>query len=221
MANYLGNIEVTGGKSNPTIDCADSEFIIPFYKDADYFFVLQNFVDFIKSVEALVRKHPQYTQYIGIVREQYGLTKCQVLSHIDTEDETFEHTKIEMHHGPILTLFDLAAIITEWAIQEGKKITTFYIADILIQEHYDNNVQVVMLSKTVHEQVHQGNVWISINQAFGNLSGFIERYMSGLTSRHIQKINDYLNKSIEMDSYHNGCLKLSDQVRSWNNIYGE
>lgn len=221
MAKYLGNIEVTGGKSNPTIDCADSEFLIPFYKDADYFFVLQNFVDFVKSVEALVRKHPQYTQYIGIVRSEYGLTKCQVLSHIDTEDETFEHTKIEMHHGPILTLFDLAAIITEWAIQEGKKITTFYIADLLIQEHYDNNVQIVMLSKTVHEQVHQGNVWINVDQSFGNLAAFMERYMSGLTSRHIQKINDYLNKSIEMDSYHNGCLKLSDKVRSWNNIYGE
>lgn len=221
MAKYLGNIEITGGKTNPTIDCPDSEFLIPFYKDADYFFVLQNFVDFIKSVEATVRKHPQYTEYKGLVATTYGLTKCQVLSHIDIEDESFKETKIEMHHGPILTLFDLAAIITEWAIQEEKNITTFYIAELLMQEHWDNNVQIMMLSKTVHDEVHEGNVWVNINQAFGNLSNFIDKYMSGLSARHIQKINDYLNKSIEMDSYHNGCLTLSDQVRSWNKNYGE
>lgn len=217
---YLGNIEVTGGKTNPTLDCEDSDFIIPFYKDDDYFFVLQNFVDFVKSVEALVRKHPDYTEYIGILRS-YGLTKCQVMSNIDTEDESFEKTKIEMHHGPILTLFDIVAIVTEWAIQEQKKITTFYIADLVLQEHYDHTVQVVMLSKTVHEQVHQNNVWINVNQAFGRLDVFLERYRSGLTTRHIQKINDYLNKSIEKDSYHNGCLRINDQVRSWNKEFGE
>lgn len=220
MANYIANIKVTGGEKNPTLDSDDSEFIIPFYKDSDYFFVLQNFVDFVKSVEALVRKHPDYNGYIAGLRK-LGLTKCQVLSHIDTEDETFDNTKIEMHHGPIFTLFDLAAIITEWAIQQEMKITTFAIADILLEEHYQHNVQVVMLSKTVHEQVHQQNVWINFNQAFGNIGRFVTKYMAGLTPRHVQKINDYLNKSLEMDSYHNGCLTLNASVRSWKKEYGE
>lgn len=218
MTNKLPNIDFKGGMKNPVVDSPDSEFEIPFYKDNEYFSSLENFVSFIKAVEALVRRSDDYTRYIKYLREDVGLTRCQVLSNIDTEDEeeSRSKTKIEMHHGPVFTLFDLAAIVTDWAIANDKKITTFYIADLLLQEHFNNNVQVVMLSVTVHEQVHEGNVWINMNQAFGDISSFINKYFDGLDKTHIDKLNKYIERSIENDSFHNGVLTLSEQVKNWN-----
>ena len=224
MVNKLPNIDFKGGKKNPIMDSPTEEFEIPFYKDNDYFVSLENFVSFVKAVESLVRRSDDYNKYIKYLREEIGLTKCQVLSNIETDqddEDGGQHTKIEMHHGPILTLFDLAAILTDWAIANDKKITTFYIADLLLQEHFNNNVQVVMLSTTVHEQVHEGNVWININQAFGNLSAFIDKYMDGLNITHVNKINSYIEKSIERDSYHNGVLTLNEQVKNWNKLNKE
>lgn len=220
MVNKLPNIDYIGGKKNPTIDSPSEDFEIPFYKDEEYFFSLENFVTFVKAVENLVRKHDDYKKYIKYLREDIGLTRCQVLSNIESNDEN-DKTKIEMHHGPILTLFDLASIITDWAIANEKKITTFYIAELLLQEHFNNNVQVVMLSTTVHEQVHAGNVWINVNQAFGNLSAFIDKYFEGLNISQVKKINDYIEKSIEHDSYHTGVLELDKQVKNWNLINKE
>lgn len=221
MVNKMPNIEFKGGKKNPVLDSPTEEFEIPFYKDNDYFSSLENFVSFVKSVEMLVRRSDDYTKYIKYLREDIGLTRCQVLSNIDTDDDEKMHTKIEMHHGPVLTLFDLAAIITDWAIAKDKKITTFYIADLLLQEHFNNNIQVVMLSTTIHEQVHENNIWINMNQAFGNLSAFIDKYFEGLNITHINKINDYIERSITNDSFHNGVLTLSDQVKNWNKLNKE
>ena len=221
MGNALPNIDYKKKKTNPTVNSNDSDYLIPFYKGEDYFVVLQNFTDFVKAVEGLVRKHPDYKRYIAYLREEVGLTRCQVLSNIDTEDADIVDTQIEMHHGPILTLFDLASIITDWAIYNNVNITTFSIAERLIQEHFDNTIQVVMLSTTVHEQVHEGNIFISTKQAFGDLATFLEKYMDGLSLRHIDKINKYLVKSLENDSYHNGCLLIDEQVRNWNTLNKE
>lgn len=219
MAKQLPDIDYTGGKRNPVIDSDNSDFEIPFYKDSEYHANLENFVSFIKAVESLVRRHPDYKKYIKYLREEIGLNKCQVLGNLESEDEK-ENLKIEMHHGPILTLFDLAVILTDWALINDKKVTTFYIADLLLEEHFNNNIQVVMLSTTIHEQVHEGNVWINLNQAFGDLSTFLEKYQDGLDTTHISKINNYIEKSIEKDSYHNGVLELDKQVKNWSKLNG-
>ena len=202
-------------KKNPTVDSPNSSFEIPFYKDNEYLANLENFVSFIKSVESLVRRHDDYKKYIVYIREVVGLDRCQVLGNIHSADEK-EHTKLEMHHGPILTLFDLAVIITDWALVNRQKVTTFKIAEILLNEHFNNNVQVTMLSTTIHEQVHEGNVWLNMKQAFGDIHTFITKYKDGLDRTHIEKINRYIEKSIERDSYHNGVLELNEFVKSWN-----
>lgn len=221
MGNPLPNIDYQKKKSNPTVNSESSEYLIPFYKGEDYFVVLQNFTDFVKSVESLVRRHPDYKRYIAYLREDIGLNRCQVLSNIDTEDSDINETQLEMHHGPVLTLFDIVSIVTDWAIMNKLNITTFSIAERVLQDHFDNIVQVVMLTTTIHQQVHEGNIFINTGQAFGDLSVFLEKYMDGLSLRHIDKINKYLIKSLEMESYHNGCLSIEQQVRNWNTLNKE
>jgi hypothetical protein len=212
MSNIL-NVDFKKGKTNPTIDADCSLYELPFYKDNEYFVTPDNMVSFVKAVEKLVRKSKYYARYISYIKQDIGINQCQVLSNIHGgDDETTKNTVIEMHHGPILTLFDYGIILVEYMLSKNKKITTFKIADMLIDEHFANRVQIVMLSESIHREVHDGNIFLSTKQAFGDLNAFLEMYSSGITDEQKIKINRYIDLSSRYDSNHNGVLDINPKL---------
>ncbi|MDD3172233.1 MAG: hypothetical protein PHF63_00965 [Herbinix sp.] len=206
----LPGIEYKKLKSNPTVDSDNSMFTIPYYKNNEYLSDLDNFVNFIKGVESIVRTSDRYKKYIKYLKEVVGLTYCQVLSNIREEMAT-----IEMHHGPILTLFDICTIVTDHLLYKDQYINTFIVADIVLDQHYLNNIQVVMLSATVHQEVHDNNVFINIKQAFGNLESFLSTFKYGVQDDQIKKIRDYIEISKKFDSNDNNILSLESSVNKW------
>ena len=54
-------------------------------------------------------------------------------------------------------------------LYHGRAFTTLDMTDMVIQEHYDNNIQVVMLSKTDHEHVHTNNIFLNMKHGFGKI----------------------------------------------------
>lgn len=213
MSN-LPNIKYKKIKKNPTIDSDNALYELPFYKDAEYFSNLENFVSFVKSVENLVRTSTYYSRYIKYLKEDLGLNYCQVLSNIKNVDGE-ESVEIEMHHGPILTLFDYVCIMVDYMLAHDKKITSYRVADKILDEHFENHIQVVMLSKTVHQEVHDGNIFINTRQAFGDLNAFLEKYHDGLSDDLIRKINTYINTSENYDSFDKGVLELKENIKNW------
>lgn len=223
----LPNIDFKKPQKNPTIDADTSPFELPFYKDVEYFSNLDNFVGFIKGVERMIRTSKYYSRYIKYIKEEIGLDYCQVLSNI-RDDYTEEDSKkgrkntlIEMHHGPILTLFDYVSIVTDYLISKEKKVNSFIVAQIVLEEHFNNNVQIVMLSKTVHEQVHENNIFLNLNQAFGNLNAFLEKYYDGLDIEQIRKINRYIDTSVKYDSFDKDVLTLGKVIKKWKKDNGD
>ena len=212
--NNLPNIEFKKTGKNPTLDAETSLYTLPFYKNSEYFASLDNFAGFVKAVEKLVRTSKFYKRYIRYIKEDVGIKFCQVLSNIKQEDEE-SLVEIEMHHGPILTLFDYISIIVDWMLYNNNKITTFNVADIIIEEHFQNRIQIVMLSKTVHEQVHENNIFLSTKHAFGDLNGFINKYKKGISEELKDKINRYIELCEKYDSFDKDILKLRDNVKSW------
>lgn len=208
----IPNIEHKKHKS-PIVDSPTSEFEIPFYKDQEYFSNLDNFVGFVKAVEKSVRTSNYYKRFIAFLKEEKGLNYCQVLGNIEESKEV----KIEMHHGPVFTLFDYAAIITEYLLARNEKVNTFIVADILMKEHFDNNIHVVMLSQTVHEEVHAGNIFLNLKQGYGDFNRFVRKYRDGINLNQIATINKYIERSLQYDSDDKGVLKLMKEVRKWNN----
>lgn len=213
----LPNIEFKKPIKNPTIDSDTSLYTLPFYKDSNYFANLDNFINFIKATETLVRTSKYYSRYIKYLKEDVGLNFCQVLSNIKQEDETSPVT-IEMHHGPILTLFDYVSIVVDHMLYNDEKINTYKVADIILEEHFKNNIQVVMVSKTVHEEIHLNNIFINTKQAFGDLNAFIEKYKDGISDEQLNKINKYIELSEQNDSYDKGILDLRDKIKCWNSL---
>lgn len=211
----LPNIEFKKPSKNPTLDSDTSLYTIPFYKDAEYFANLDNFIAYVKSVEKLVRTSKFYSRYIRFIKEDVGLNFCQVLSNVKQDDE-MSKVEIEMHHGPILTLFDYITIIIDYMLYNDMKISSYKVADIILDEHFKNHIQVVMLSKTVHEEVHENNIFLNTKHAFGDLNAFLDKYKDGVSDEQIDKINKYIELCEKYDSFDKGTLKLKEKIESWN-----
>ena len=207
MPKVLPNIEYSENKDNSVIDSDSSLYNIPMFKPPEYFSNLESRNTFIKSVERLVRTNDRYSKYISYLKREIKLNHCQVLSNISDED-----CDIEMHHGPIFTLYDYCDIILNYYIMKGWKISTFRIADTVLNEHIKNRIHVVMLSPTVHEEVHLREIFINIQQAWGDLHGFLKKYGKALSDEQIQKYNRYLDKSMMMDTNTYDIFKLNEKL---------
>ena len=196
---------------NPIVDSESSDFYLPFEKDEDFFSIYENETAFYKAVEQLVRTDDFYKKYISYLIEVVGIKECQVMSNIKVEDKS--KVKFEMHHGPILTLFDIVMIVTNWYRYHGLPITTFDIADAVLEEHRNNRCRVVLVTKTVHDQIHLDNIVLNMNQGFGDTAAFLEKYKEGVDHDTLNKFKAYIEWSKTNDSFDNGVLRVAETIR--------
>lgn len=147
---------------------------------------------YIKKCEYLVREDDRYTAYIAKLK-QGGLTKCAVMGNLPDDPKI----KIEMHHGPIFSLFDYCDIVLKACMnRKMHDITTMKIADLVLTEHEKDNIMIVMLSKAVHMGgVHNyksdRSVFIDIAATFGRIDRFIDRWSDGMETEHFGYIRKY------------------------------
>lgn len=204
MGKTLPDIIYDKSKISPIIDSNNSFYNIPYYKGEDYFENYESYVAFIKGCERLVRQNDRYRKYINYLKKEVKLNRCQVLKNVTDEDAT-----IEMHHGPIFTLFDICAIILEYFILRKWKVSTPKIADLVLDEHGKNRIGVVMVSKTMHEEIHNDNLFINYHQMFGNVDEFIKKYHKAISDDYKHQINRYIDRSLLYDSNDFGILELN------------
>jgi hypothetical protein len=67
-----------------------------------------------------------------------------------------------------------------------------------------------MLSTTIHQEVHDRELFINVKQAWGDLNAFLKKY--GITEDLKEKYNRYVDRSLMMDSTSYELLKLSDKI---------
>jgi len=168
----------------------DQDFFLPLYKDKAFFFDghgYKAYESFIKGVEKIVRGDERYISYIAKLKSE-GLDRCAILGNLSGEK-----VDIEMHHGPMFGLFDIADIITRALFKRGEeKITTFLVADYILMEHEKDHVQIVMMAKTPHKAFHISHMFIHAKQSFGRVDLFMEDWLDGMTSGHGAKIEKYI-----------------------------
>lgn len=186
MNNSLPNIEVRQDVSKFIRSIDDGSEIL-YFKDDEYFFDDSNYSKFIKEVEKMVRTSKDYSHFVGYIKNTLGINFCEILTKVSESD----NVEIEMHHGPIFTLYDICEVILNWFLKTRQKINTFRVANKVLDEHYAMRVQVIMLSKTMHEAVHNKDVFMHYNQAIGNIDAFIKMYTPYLTDEQKYKIFQY------------------------------
>lgn len=152
----------------------DSINIKPEFYDVDNALDDKERDKFIKYVEKIVRKSPEYKTYIGFLKNELNLTKCTFMPQIDINE--IKNVGLEFHHYPF-TLYDLVSIIVDNKIINNEiKLDPFLISEEIMKLHYENVVGLVPLSKTVHELVHAGKLFIPLNYVFGNYEKFLNKY---------------------------------------------
>lgn len=208
----MENVEYKG---TDIVSSNAADFEINLLKDRNFFMVFDNYVNFIKATEKTIRQSDDYTDYVAHLKS-LGLTRCQVLGNVDSNmSEKGHKVSVEMHHGPILTLFDYCGILITYMVKHQMQITSMRLAKILMDEHWAGNIQTVMLSSTIHAAVDSGKVFISFKQAKGNLNNFLVKYADGITDDQKKKINKYIELSETRCSTDGGIFDLKETMHDW------
>lgn len=160
---------------------------------------------FIKSVESTIRRSPQYSEYIYYLSTTQNLTVDVYNGNISSEMAT-----TEFHHYPF-TLYDIVEIIVNKHIHEKDQYTTFDIAEEVLRLHFENLIGLVKLTKTNHELVHAGKIFIPLDSVFGKVNTFTEIYKQYMFSDQIDKFNEIVEntKQYNKQNVTENVLKLN------------
>ena len=211
--NPVPGIETYQENANPVLASPNSSYTISFYQTRDTLMDIDTYRNFLKNCEARFRHSITYNNYKAHLID-IGLNRCQVHGYITSD---MEGVSLEMHHA-ILTLFDICLLISEHKLNTIGYVTSFDIVEALKEEHKENNIALVMLSKTPHQVYHSdpSNFYIHPKMCFGNWPRLIEKYKLGLTQDVAFKLLYYLKKAIEIDgTTDNGLLDLREKIKEW------
>jgi hypothetical protein len=178
-----------------TVDSIDIR--ADFYK-LDIHYEEKKRIKFIKYVEKIVRRSHEYRTYIGFLKNELSLTKCTFLPMVDTNE--LKKVGVEFHHYPF-TLFDIVSIVLDehMLVKNEKRINPFAIAEEVMELHYQNYIGLVPLSKTVHELVHSGKVFVNLKYVFGNFHKFMDMYEAANSDSYSQLYSNLKQMSEKED----------------------
>lgn len=199
------------GDKNPKIKSLNSDDVLKFYLGKEDLSEPDTFEFFVKSCEDMIRKDPRYKNYISELKGR-GLNRDVMQAGID--GDKFPKVKLEMHHGPMFTLYDICSIVVDHMLNTGEKVCTFDVADKVLEAHEANQIQVVMcLTKTNHQLVHAGKMFVHVNQAFGDIMAFIKKYKKGIRREHLYTLEEYLRLCDKFDATDNDYLQIRNVAK--------
>lgn len=214
MSEMIPGIVGYMDNDNPTISSPFSPFVIQFYQTPDSLNNIEDYRTFLKNVESAFRTSREYKAIKARLIES-GMTNCQVHGNLNSE-----MVDIEMHHN-MLTLFDLAMIITEHLIRTTGKASTFDVVRLLIDAHNNNEVLLIMLSKTPHQVYHNNpEFFLPFEMCIGEPWKFLEKYKYGITQDIAYKILRYLRQEEKNNGKVNdqGLLNIRNSILSWSGL---
>lgn len=208
--NQFPDIDIENGFVNPTLTSPNSYLQLSFYLTKESAIDIETYKRFLDNAISRFRRSKRYKKYKGFLIE-LGLDRCQFHGNITNEQAT-----IEMHHN-MLTIFDIAVIITEHVLNTKGYISTFDLVQLLKQEHTNHRVQLVMLSLTPHQLYHNNpDFFIHPKMCFGNWVEFLNIYNTGLTQDIAYKLLFYLKRAEEMgESDDKDLLNLRQTILDW------
>ena len=127
---------------------------------------------FVTECEKLIRQSLEYKDYIAFLKQNMDMTSCSFFNNITNENR---RCSIHIHHEPF-TLFDITLAVTNRFIREKIPLDYFDVSEEVMKVHYQNMVGLIPLSTTVHEIVHDGQLFIPLQAVKGNFVKFFSKY---------------------------------------------
>lgn len=197
--------------NNPTLVSPLSMYELPFAQTMETMQDITLYNRFLANSVKRFRSSITYKVYKECLHS-LGLNVCQIHGNINTTMAT-----IEMHHN-MITVYDIAYIITEHILRTCGKVTSFDVIEELKRVHRENKVQLVMISVTPHQANHNTTELIlPPNMCVGRWWEFLEEFQLGISQEIAFKIIGYIKKNIDDGFYGTDTkiLELHDKVLSW------
>ena len=207
---YLAQEYINTQDPIPAIYFPRCEYPLTFYQTRDTLADMDRYKAFIDNCIHRFRKSRTYKSYKSYLMSM-GLDRCQVIGNIQDG-----MANIEMHHN-FLTIYDITILISQHILNTVGRCTTFDIIALLMQEHRNNNIPIVMLSETVHQLYHDNpDFYIPISMTFGKWWDLLIKYRYGITLDIAYKVVKYIQncqRNNELNSVE--FFKLSDDIKNW------
>lgn len=172
----------------------------------------------INYLEKIIRKSYEYKQYVGYLKSELDITSCALIPTLNIKDLGIS---LEFHHYPF-TLYDIVNIITKKYLnlkKDDEKVSMFDIMQMVMKEHYDGNIGLVPLSKSMHEMAHNNSVKIPITAVYGNFGKFINKYREYIDPDLMSKVT--LNMAITNEEAKEFNTKIDKNVLHYDVKYNK
>lgn len=204
---------------NPSLKSPNTPFEQPFRQTRETLSDIDYYKRFLENCISRFRHSKTYTNYKHYLYT-LGLNKCQLLGNINTD--LGDKINIEMHHN-FLNIFDITLLITEHMLNTVGYVTTFDVVQALKEEHKNNNIPIVMLSKTAHQLFHNADgVILPARMCFGYWYNLLKRYNRGITIDIASKVAVFLQRSLEYEQNYSiesdntmKLLEVGNEVAQW------
>lgn len=143
----------------------------------------------IKTIERMVRSSLEYKDYIKYLKTYIDMTKGSFLGNV--QQDNYSKITIEIHHAP-LTLYDIVMVILIKHEDEYGEIDLLHIAEEVMKVHYQCRVGLLPLTKTCHQAVHNGSLFVPVQMVRGQWITFYKEYEPYFT----EDMKDRLKKII-------------------------
>lgn len=153
-------------------------------------------VSFIMYIEKIVRSSIEYAEFIKFLKEKLELNRCTYFKNISKSD--FKNISIEIHHSPF-TLFEICSIAFNKFIDEGMTIDVFRIANYVMFTHFSGDIGLVPLTKTVHELVHESQIFIPISSVYGDVGKYYMENREYMTEVQKETLLKNINATKELE----------------------
>lgn len=159
---------------------------------------------FILMIESLIRKSGEYKTYIRFLKNTMDWNRCAILKNAITGNG--KRYSIEIHHEPF-TLFDLVETVLNKFDVEGKEYNPFAIAEEVMGLHYDGRVGLINLTKTQHELLHNGRIFVPLQFIYHDYGSFFNEYEPFMTDNLKEKIKLKVAMSMKCENIQSNILE--------------
>ena len=146
----------------------------------------------IQYIERIVRNSEEYRTYVQFLKNEMDLNHCVFLFNVD-----MNMVSIEIHHS-FFTLFDIVAIVLQKHRTTKNKVSPFEVAEEVVLLHYMNQIALAPVTKTIHDLLHTGDLFLPLQLMYGNWKQFYADYKQYMTPQLIERAKDYINLSNEI-----------------------
>jgi len=157
---------------------------------------------FYTTIEKEVRGSFEYREMIQYLRNNYNMNEC---SFIKVSNKDNFNIKIEIHHYPF-TLYDIVLIVYRKRIYYQESLDVQMVAKEVTMLHYKLLVGLIPLSKTVHQLVHDGKLFIPVYNVLGRYRVFVDIYKPFCEPEQLETLERIERYSQDESHLHNTSI---------------